>query len=197
MASRGGAIGAKLRPNVPMRTPTLFSLAVAVSLLAGCKSSAKTSSPACDQMRPAFAVNEKDRAFADARTRLLPEAERQKMIDTAVDVATAVCVQDHWTEAQVKCLLGNPRAKGSECGFPPPGFRHLNTAIEASYAKLYGAPKDDFDDYTRWAASHNAEHRNADGSPELPKDTKDHPTMPAAGAGSGSAAPAAPAGGGW
>ncbi|HET9623217.1 MAG TPA: hypothetical protein VFP84_17710 [Kofleriaceae bacterium] len=185
-----------------MRSPTLFSLTVAAALLAGCKSSATSSSPACDQMRPAFAVNEKERATADARTRLLPEAERQKMIDTAVDVAMAVCVQDHWTEAQVKCLLANPRAKGSECGFPPPGFRHLNQAIAASYAKLYGPPKDDFDDYTKWAGSHNAEHRNADGSPELPKDHGAHPLVPGAGSGSGvdpaagSAAPA-PAGGGW
>ena len=118
-----------------MRSLTLIPLALASSLLVACGSSAQKSTPACDLMRPAFVENERERVSADDRTHDLSEADRQKAIDTAVAAAISVCVEDHWTEAEVKCLLAKPGAKGSECGFPPPGFRHLNTAVEATYAK--------------------------------------------------------------
>src|ERR1700755_3445046 len=186
-----------------MRSTTLIPLAVASSLLLACGSSAsKSSTPACDLMRPAFVENEHERAGADARTRTLPDAERQKVIDTAVDTAMSVCVGDHWTEAMVKCLLAKPRAKGSECGFPPPGFHHLNTAVEATYAHAYGPPKEQLDDYTSWAGQHSAEHRNADGTPELSPDGKDHTALHAGSAAGSAAAPAgsaaaAPAPTGW
>lgn len=191
-----------------MRSPTLSSLALVssalvASLLAACGSSASKSSPACDLMRPAFAENERERAGADDRTRNLPEAERQKAIDTAVGAAMTVCVDDHWTEAQVKCLLAKPGAKGSDCGFPPPGFHHLNTAVEATYARAFGPRKDPTDSYNRWAGEHSAVHRNADGSPELPTEKTSHAGLGAAAAkmvgsdaaGSAAGSDAAPAGG--
>jgi hypothetical protein len=191
-----------------MRSIPLFSLALASSLLVACGSSASKSSPACDLMRPAFVENERERIGADDRTHNLSEAERQKASDTAVAAAMAVCVEDHWTEAQVKCLLAKPGAKGSDCGFPPPGFRHLNTAVEATYARAYGPRKDPADNLTQWAGQHNAEHRHADGTPELPSDKTSHAGIGAAaaevarsaagsGSAAGSAAPDPAPGGGW
>lgn len=188
-----------------MRSPTLLSL-LSFGLLAACGSSASKSSPACDRMRPAFVENEKERVGADDRTRNLPEPERQKAMDAGVAAAMSVCVEDHWTETQVQCLLAKPGAKGSDCGFPPPGFHHLNTAIEATYARTFGARKDAADNYSQWAGQHSAEHRNADGSPELPTEKTSHAGLgaaaakmvgsDAAGSADGSAAPA-PAAGGW
>ena len=155
-------------------------------------------------MRAAFVENEHERAAADDRTRNLSEAERQKAAAAAVAAAMTVCVEDHWTEAMVNCLLAKPGAKGSECGFPPPGFRHLNTAVEATYTQAFGPRKGSSDDgYTQWAGQHSAEHRHADGSPELPSDKTSHAGLGAAaakmvGSDAGSAAePAAAPGGGW
>jgi hypothetical protein len=156
-------------------------------------------------MRPAFVENERERVTSDDRTRTLAEAERQKAADAAVAAAMAVCVDDHWTETQVKCLLAKPGAKGSDCGFPPPGFHHLNVAIEATYARAFGPRKDPTDNYTQWAGQHSAVHRNADGSPELPDEKTSHAGLgaaaakmvgsDAAGSADGSAAPAPS--GGW
>jgi hypothetical protein len=191
-----------------MRSPTLFALlsfglAAFTSGLTACGSSASKSSPACDLMRPAFVENERERAASDDRTRGLAEAERQKVTDGAVAAAMAVCVEDHWTDAMVKCLLAKPGAKGSDCGFPPPGFHHLNTAVEATYARAYGPRKASDDNYTQWAGQHSAAHRNADGSPEMPQEKTSHAGLGTAAAkmvgsdaaGSDAGSAAAPSGG--